>query len=420
MKATLFILTCLIIFSCSKKEKKIYQWRGDNRTGVYDETGLLTAWPEEGPEEVWFSEGIGNGYGSPTVTENALYVTGETDSLAWLYCFDLNGEQVWKQQFGKEWAKHYPGSRSAPTIVGDKIYAGTGMGHIACMNRTDGEIIWSKNYVTDFEGVLPYHGYSEAPVITGNKIIGTPGGEEHNVVALDRFTGELIWSCKGMGERMGYNPGNIIELPGRKIYTTFSAYHLLGIDAETGELLWTHLQDNTPVEKREPGIGDTHSNNIFFEDGYIYYAAGDGNRGVKLQLSADGSEITEVWRTDDLDTYMGGFVKIGDYLYGCGTRKKDIKSFSASSGEVVDSLRTGTGAVIAAGDMLFYYNWAGELSMLSCNNGRMKKISAFKVTKGTKEHFSHPVIKNGILYQRRGDALMAYTIRENKEVPAKM
>jgi outer membrane protein assembly factor BamB len=117
---------------------------------------------------------------------------------------------------------------------------------------------------------------------------------------------------------------------------------------------------------------------------------------------------------------MGGFVKIGDYLYGCGTRKKDIKSFSASSGEVVDSLRTGTGAVIAAGDMLFYYNWAGELSMLSCNNGRMKKISAFKVTKGTKEHFSHPVIKNGILYQRRGDALMAYTIRENKEVPAKM
>ncbi len=420
MKSAILVFAGLFLFSCSNKESKVYQWRGDNRSGVYNETGLLAAWPEEGPEEIWFAEDIGNGYGSPTITEDAVFVTGEIDSLAWLFCFDLAGSLVWKQNFGKEWAKHYPGSRSAPTIVDDKVYAGTGMGHIACLNRADGEIIWTKDYVADFEGVLPYHGYSEAPVIDDNRIICTPGGEEHNVVALDRQTGDLLWSCKGKGEYMGYNPGNIIEVSNRKVYVTFSAYHLLGIDAGTGELLWTHLQDNTPVEKREPGIGDTHSNNIFFEDGHIYYAAGDGNRGVKLQLSADGSEITEVWRTTDLDTYMGGFVKVGDYLYGCGTRKKDIKSFSAASGEVVDSLRTGTGAVIAAGNMLYYYNWAGEVSMLSCNNGHMEKISAFKITKGTKEHFSHPVIKNGILYQRRGDALMAYDIRKKKDVLAKM
>lgn len=420
MKAALIIFAGILLFSCSKKESKIYQWRGDNRTGVYNETGLLRAWPEEGPEEIWFYEGIGNGYGSPTITEDAVFVTGEIDSLAWLFCFDLNGSLLWKQNFGKEWSKHYPGSRSAPTVVDDKVYAGTGTGNITCLNRADGQIIWTKDYVADFKGALPYHGYSEAPVIDGSTIFCTPGGEEHNVVALDRFTGDLLWSCKGMGERMGYNPGNIIGIEKRKIYVTFSAYHLLGIDAATGELLWTHLQDNTPVEKREPGVGDTHSNNIFFEDGYIYYAAGDGNRGVKLQLSADGSEITEVWRTNDLDTYMGGFVKIDDYLYGCGTRKKDIKSFSATSGEVVDSLRMGTGAVIAAGNTLYYYNWAGEVSMLNCSNGRMEKISAFKIKRGTKEHFCHPVIKNGILYQRRGDALMAYDIREKKDVLAKM
>lgn len=420
MKAAILVFAGILFFSCSKKESKVYQWRGENRSGVYNESGLLEAWPEEGPEEIWFAEDIGNGYGSPTITEDAVFVTGEVDSLAWLFCFDLTGSLVWKQNFGKEWAKHYPGSRSAPTIVDDKVYAGTGMGNIACLNRADGEIIWTKDYVADFDGVLPYHGYSEAPVIDGNKIICTPGGEEHNVVALDRQTGDLLWSCKGMGERMGYNPGNIIEITNRKIYVTFSAYHLLGIDAESGELLWTHLQDNTPVEKREPGVGDTHSNNVFFEDGYIYYAAGDGNKGVKLELSADGSEIAEIWRTTDLDTYMGGFVKVGDYLYGCGTRKKDIKSFSAVSGEVVDSLRTGTGAVIAAGNMLYYYNWAGEVSMLSCNNGHMEKISAFKITKGTKEHFSHPVIKNGIFYQRRGDALMAFDIREKENVLAEM
>jgi outer membrane protein assembly factor BamB len=412
MKQLFYLIAILTFFSCSNQKTKIYQWRGENRTGVFSETNLLKQWPENGPEEIWFAEGIGNGYGSPTVTESEIFITGEKDSLAWVFCYDLYGNLIWEKQYGKEWAKHYPGSRSAPTVVDDLVYAGTGMGIISCLKRESGELVWTKDYVADFYGVLPYHGYSEAPVVNGDKVFCTPGGTEHNVVALNRFTGELIWSNKGVGERMGYNPGNLIELPERKIYVTFSAYHMLGIDAETGELLWTHLQDNTPVEDREPGVGDTHSNNIIFENGILYYAAGDGNCGVKLQLSEDGSQITEVWRTADLDTYMGGFVKLGDYLYGCGTRKKDLKSFHVETGEVIDSLKAGTGAVIAADNMLYYYNWGGELSLISCENGKFKKQSAFKITRGTREHFSHPVIKNGILYQRRGDALMAFHVQE--------
>jgi outer membrane protein assembly factor BamB len=157
------------------------------------------------------------------------------------------------------------------------------------------------------------HGFSEAPVIDGDKVFCTPGGEKNNVVALNRFTGEMIWSCNGMGERMAYNPGNNIQHAGRKLLVTFTAYHLLGIDAETGDLLWTHLQDNTLPEQREPGEGDSHCNNVIYEDGYIYYAAGDGNRGVKLQLSKDGSAVTEIWRNPDLDSYLSGFVKLDGY-----------------------------------------------------------------------------------------------------------
>ena len=411
MKQVVYFFAFFLFISCNNSKTRIYQWRGENRTGVFPEKNLLAEWPENGPEEIWFAEGIGNGYGSPTVTENELFVTGEIDSLARMFCFSLNGELKWKKDFGKEWAKHYPGSRSAPTVVDDMIYVNSGAGTISCLNREDGTLVWQKDYVKDFDAIFPMHGFSEAPVVSGNKVFCTPGGPENNVVALDRFTGELIWSCKGMGEQMGYNPGNLIELPSRKIYVTFSAYHLLGIDTETGELLWTHMQDNTPVEKREPGIGDTHSNNVIFDDGFIYYAVGDGNRGVKLKLSDDGSKISEVWRTPDLDTYMSGFVKLGDYIYGCGTRKKDLKSFYAETGEVVDSMRAGTGAIIAADNMLYYYNWGGELSLLGYENGKLEKRSSFKITRGTKEHFSHPVIKNGVLYQRRGDALMAFDIR---------
>jgi outer membrane protein assembly factor BamB len=415
MKQAFYLVALLFILSCNNQKTKIYQWRGENRTGVFQDENLLKEWPENGPNEIWFAEGIGNGYGSPTITENELFVTGEIDSLAWLFCFSLNGELKWKQEFGKEWAKHYPGSRSAPTVVDDKIYVNSGAGTISCLNREDGILVWQRDYVKDFDAIFPMHGFSEAPVVRDDKVFCTPGGEEYNVVALNRFTGDLVWSCKGMGERMGYNPGNLVELPNRKIYVTFSAYHMLGIDAKTGELLWSQPQDNTPVDKREPGVGDTHSNNVIFENGYIYYAAGDGNRGVKLKLSEDGSKITEIWRTPDLDTYMGGFVKLGESIYGCGTRKKDLKSFHAETGEIIDSVKAGTGAIIAADEMIYYYNWRGELALFEANNGKLTKKSEYKIEKGTKEHFSHPVIKNGVLYQRRGNALMAFDIREKQE-----
>ena len=407
---------CYIFFSCSDtKNSELYQWRGENRNGIFNETNLLKNWPESGPEEIWHIENIGNGFGSPTITENEIFITGETDSLAWLFCFDLKGTLKWKQDIGKEWTISYPGSRSQPTVVDNLVYVGTGTGNLYCLERENGKLLWSKDFINDFQGVHPRFGHSEAPLIYEDKVFWTPGGENYNVVALNRFTGDLIWSCKGVGERSGYNPGNIIELPKRKIFITFSAYHLMGVDADTGELLWTHLQDNTPAEKREPGVGDTHSNNIVYENGYIYYAAGDGNCGVKLKLSEDGTQITEVWRNINFDSYMGGIVKIGDYLYGCGTAKKELKSIHAETGEIADSLEIGTGALISADNSLYYYNQRGQLSLVSYDNGKMKQESVFRISRGSKEHFSHPVIKNGILYQRHGNALMAYDIRKKNK-----
>jgi outer membrane protein assembly factor BamB len=72
MKQGIFILISIILYSCNSKETEIYQWRGDNRAGIYNETGLLKIWPEEGPAELWSAEGLGNGYGSPTVTDSEI------------------------------------------------------------------------------------------------------------------------------------------------------------------------------------------------------------------------------------------------------------------------------------------------------------------------------------------------------------
>ncbi len=359
---------------------------------------------------VWEYEGVGNGYGSPVFTEDKMYIMGEADSLAWLFAFDLDGKLLWKKDYGKEWVKNYNGSRCAPTIAGDLVYVTSGMGNIYCFDKKTGEKKWSKSMVDDLHGTYPLFGYSEALSIDGDKVFCTPGGKENNVVALNRFTGELIWTNKGHGERPGYNQTKIIGLKKRKVLVTFTAYEMLGLDTKTGQLLWAHEQDNTPVADRKEGLGDTHANTVLYENGYIYYVEGDGNCAVKLELAPDGSSIKEVWRNKQFDSYMGGFVKLGDYLYGCGVAKPGFLSLNAQTGEVVKELKINTGSVISADGMLYYYNFRGEVMLINADPVNMDVVSKFRITKGAKEHFAHPVIHAGKLYVRHGNFLQAYKI----------
>ncbi len=412
MKKIIFLFLTLSISLNIFAQDSIFQWRGNNRDGVYQETNLLKAWPENGPTLLWENDQIGNGYVSPVCTPEAIFITGETDSLAHLFKFDYKGKLLWKIAYDKEWVKSYPGARSHPTIINNLIYVGSGMGNLFCIDAQSGAIKWSRKFTDDFEGQYPMFGHSEAPAIDGDLIFWTPGGKTHNVIALNRFSGELIWTNAGKGECSGYNNPLVFEHNGRKILVTFSAYHLMGFDAKTGQLLWTHEQTNTPVAERGPGKGDTHANTVLYENGDIYYVEGDGNGGVRLHLSADGNQITQVWHNQRFDSYMGGFIKKQNSLYGSGTAKPILWTANAENGQITDSLKVGNGSIIAADNKLYYYNFKGNVYLIDYNSGKLIIDSSFKITQGTREHFAHPVIHRGTLYIRHGNCLLAYDIRK--------
>ena len=409
-----FTILALSVASCNQ-EPTVYEWRGLDRAGIYYEEGLLKSWPDNGPELIWENEEIGNGYGSPIFTDKEMYIMGEADSVISLFAFDADLELIWKKDLGIDWMTNYTGARSAPTIVDHLIYMISANGVVYCLDRNTGEKNWSVDMVNDLDGVFPLFGYSESVIIEDEKLFCTPGGKDNNVVALDRLTGDLIWASKGLGERSGYCSPQIIQLEERNVMVHFTAYELLGHDTKTGELLWSHNQDNTTKEERRPGLGDTHSNTIIYEDGYIYYAAGDGNCGVKLELSSEGKSIKEVWRNKEFDDYMGGIVKIGNYLYGGGTAKPIFSCVNAETGETEKSLRIGPGSVIAADDMLYYYNQRGDVHLITQDSTNMEVISQFKMTKGTRQHFAQPVINKGRLFVRHGQVIQAYNIKDTAE-----
>jgi outer membrane protein assembly factor BamB len=399
----LFVLTSLflvVIAACLGQE--VLQFRGADRSGIYKESNLLKTWPVAGPNLLWECEGIGNGYGSPAITTKNIFVEGEIDTVNYLFALDLSGKILWKTKIGKEWIINYPGVRTTPTVVNDLLYISTGWGTVACIETNTGKTKWSVDMIKDFHAKQITFGFSESPLVEDNKVYISPGSTDTNIVALDRFTGKTIWISKALGEKTAYSSPLLIKLPQRNILVTFSAHAVIGIDTKDGKLLWSHKQEST---------GDVHCNTPYFENGNIYYISGDGNGSVKLKLSEDGTSITQEWRNPKCDNTFGGFIKVNDYIYTSGYGNRVYYILDAIKGELKDSIKFDRGAIIKADNLLYLYNERGQMGLFNPNGPKLEQISSFKITKGTKAHYSHPVICNGILYVRHGKSLMAYDIK---------
>ncbi len=402
LKRILFLSAACLIVSASVTAQEVLQFRGADRSGAYKESNLLKSWPAAGPNLLWESEGIGNGYGSPAITSKNIFIEGEIDTVNYLFALDLSGKIQWKTKIGKEWVINYPGVRTTPTVVNDLVYISTGWGIVACIEANTGREKWSVDMIKDFHAKQINFGFSESLLTEDNKVYISPGSADTNIVALDRFTGKTLWISKALGEKTAYCSPLLIKLPQRNILVTFSAHALLGIDTKDGKLLWSHVQDSK---------GDVQVNTPLYENGYIYYISGDGNGSVKLKLSDDGTSITQVWRNKKSDNTFGAFIKVNDYIYTSGYEKWLYYTLDANSGAITDSVKFSRGSIISADNLLYLYNEKGQVGLFNPNGSKLDQISTFKITKGTKAHYSHPVICNGILYIRHGKSLLAYDIK---------
>jgi outer membrane protein assembly factor BamB len=235
-------------------------------------------------------------------------------------------------------------------------------------------------------------------------IFCTPGGKKDNVVALNRMTGETVWSCPGLGELSAYCTPQLIKLASRQLLVTHTASHVLGIDASNGKLLWNF---------EHPNQWSVHPNTPIYADGGIFVFSGYGQGGEMLRLSADGSSVTKAWSVKSFDSRMGGAVLIDGFLYGSGDADRSWQCIDWKTGEKkYSSTAAGKGVVIAVNNKLIGYSEKGELFMAEANSKDLSIISKTKVTLGSEQHWAHPVVSNGVLYVRHGNALIAYKISQ--------
>jgi len=385
---------------------QLTQWRGPNRDGIFSETGLLKVWPEEGPQRLWITEGVGKGWSSPIVTDRNIFVTGMIDSKDVISCFDLNGKMLWQVPYGTSWEKSYPDTRGSATIEGDLLWLISGSGELVCLSALNGDQMYESEWHN--------WGVSESPLIVDDLVICTPGGKLTSVVAFNKITGEEVWRSESLGGQRSYVSPVIYEYLEHRMILAATATHLMALDPGTGRTLWSYLYYDQAKWSRQPGLiwintPVIHENRIFLSKGYNYHA-------VMLEMNQEAAAVTEVFRDSVLDNHHHGLILHEGYLYGSNWLNNGKGHWACmrwSDGEIMwEHDWHNKGALVFADGMFYAYEEkSGHVGLIEPAPEGIKLISEFQVTEGTGPHWAHPFIAHGNLYLRHGEVLMAYKIR---------
>ena len=396
-------------------------FRGADRTAVSGETGLLQEWPEEGPPLVWSVEGTGRGYSSLAIAGDRIYLLGDgisgvDDADEYLMCHSRqDGKRLWATRTGPPWQGGSPAwqsSRSTPTVDGDRVYALTAQGELVCCQSETGAALWRKNLKTDFGGKkADSWGYSESPLIDGDRLICTPGGESATMVALDKETGETVWTTVRAGDRgAGHASIVISEIDGVRVYVQTTGGGALGVRASDGKLLWSYPIDRTTAVAPTPIIrGDL-----------VFFAAGYKRGGALLKQRPAGQGGVTIDEVYPLKTQLankhGGIVLVGDYVFGDSDDAGILFCAELMTGEIVWKKRaSGRGSIaVAAADGCLYLHFAnGTMVLAKATPDDFVELGSFTVPhSGERPSWAHPVILDGKLYLREHNAILCFDIRE--------
>ncbi|MCA9225890.1 MAG: PQQ-binding-like beta-propeller repeat protein [Planctomycetales bacterium] len=393
-------------------------WRGANRDGVCQETGLLSEWPEDGPRQVWQVSGLGTGYSSVAIADGVIYTMGRQDGVESLIALKTeDGSELWRTEVGR--ANREKGPNCSPTVSDGRVYALSFEGDLLCADAKTGRELWRKSFAREFGGrMMSGWRFSESQLVAGDRLICTPGGQQAMMAELDKATGRVIWTTpmpnggsRG-GDGAGYSSIVISNAAGVKQYVQLVGRGVIGVAANDGRLLWRYEAiANGTANIPTPIVVD---NFVFCSTGY-----GDGGTAL-LELSGGprGVNMREVYykSSNETQNHHGGMIRIGDYVYmGHGHNNGFPLCVEWKTGR--DVWRPGRGpgsgsAAILCADGHFYFRYEnGKMALIEATPDEYRLKSTFKIPSGNGPSWPHPVIADGRLYLRDQEVLLCYDVR---------
>jgi outer membrane protein assembly factor BamB len=431
------------------------QFRGADRSGVSKEKGLLPAWPKGGPQLVWTFNQAGMGQSSVAVVKGVVYTLGtdmtirpkkldkdknetqEKDREEFIIAIDENtGMQLWTVKLGPTFAEkgniYGNGPRGTPTIDGSLLFALSSTSDLVCVDISGkvGKEVWRKNLVKDFNGrLMTEWGFSESPLVDGDRLIVTPGGKDGTLAALDKKTGKLLWRSKDWTDNAPYSSVVVAEINGVRQYIQCGYDgkegdgHLVGVDAEKGNKLWsaTLFKDfRTFFAIASPPI-------VVGNQVYASCGGSDGGSCHLFEIDKKG-KATEKFTKGNLKKFKnsyGGVVLIDNHIYGHTDKASwGCQSLKDDGATEINRniLKCDSGGITAADGKLYLFTDDGEVGLMDADPKMSKLVSkftlpqrsAFRVAVGAvgaqSKTWTIPVIANGHLYLRDHELIFKYKL----------
>ena len=398
------------------------QWRGPHRDAISTERNLLKEWPDKGPPLVWNSAlvndgktgALGTSWSSVAIAGGKLITMGSKERNCVISCLDeTTGKLLWETRIDASGEKPH----STPTVDGDKVYALSLSGQLVCLDTAKGDLVWKKDIEKEFKGKKAmYGGYSESPLIDGDKIVCCPGADQATMVALKKQTGEVVWTASIPGAGDASHASIVVaEVGGIRQYVTLAnsnAIGLVGVNAATGKFLWSYhgaaggtAQIPTPIVK-----GDL----VFTTTGFS-----GGASLVQLLPDGDGIKVKELYHLPGttLQNFQGGVVLVDGKIYG-GHGHSDGQPFCLDmlSGKFdwkpVKGAGKGSAEVVYADGNLYFRYEDNVMALIEATPAGYKLKSKFQIPGDLDTGFPVPVIAHGRLYIRAKDTVLCYDIRQ--------
>jgi len=410
------------------------EFRGRGRRGVWNETGILETFPEDGLAVRWRTP-IHHGFSGPSVADGRVFVTDFERTrgmvgIERILCLDeATGEILWTQSWeanyaGVSWDE---GPRATPTVDGDQVYAVGASGILTALRVDTGEVLWRTSYVEDYGADIPQWGFASAPLVDGNRVITLVGGQpDAKVMAFDRTTGAEVWRALSSVEAgAGVGQPIIIEAGGVRQLIIWHPLALSSLDPETGEVYWEQPFDvgydmtvTTPVQRGSDLFVTT------FYDGPMMLELDNDRPAAELRWR--GSSNSEIL-TDGLHAVIGTPIIDGDHIYGFGSYGQ-LRCLVAATGERVWETQEATGErarwtsafMVKHGDRVFINNDHGDLIIARLSPAGYEEISRTSLIAPTSRpgnrrqltyvNWSHPAYANRHIYARNDEEIISASL----------
>ncbi len=430
MKSKTTFFTLFLFISILSYSQDWPDWRGMNRDGKWQETGIVEKFDSDFLSPEW-SVPVGSGYSGPTIASGKVYLTDlerKPSQTEGVLCFDWrNGQKIWEHRYPCEYSGvGYPaGPRASVVINGGKAYSLGTMGHLFCFDAENGKVIWQKDLNKEYEIRMPTWGISASPLITGNKIIlQISGSNSACVIALDKNTGKEIWHK--LDDMAGYSAPIIIEKGGKQLVIVWTENSISGLNPDSGQIYWRIPWDT--------GSGMSISTPVLYNDFIFVSCFYSGSLLVKLNDNYTSAE--KVWqrcgeserKTDALHCVMNTPVIIDDFIYGVDSFG-ELRCLELKTGNriwedltAVKKDRWANIHFIQNGNKIWMFNEHGELIISELSPKGFREISRAKIIEPTKEQlprgvtWSHPAFASRHVFVRNDNKLVCINLSKKQKI----